>query len=92
MNQDPGLEKMAFSFIRVAPRPPKPREAGLTIVADRGMAMNRVADLIDSGGEYIDFVKIGIGAYRLQTEDLLKRKIAALNRANIRVFLAGDVT
>ena len=92
MEQDPGLKKMAFSFVRVAPRPGKPREAGLTIVADRGMAMNRVADLIEAGGEYIDFVKIGIGAYRLQTEDLLKRKIAALHQAQIRVFLAGDVT
>jgi phosphosulfolactate synthase len=90
--QDPGLKKMAFSFINVAPRAGKPREAGLTVVADRGMAMNRVADLIESAGEYIDLVKIGIGAYRLQTEDLLKRKIAALHKAGIRVFLAGDVT
>ena len=56
------------------------------------MGMNRVADLIESGGEFIDFVKIGIGAYRLQTEALLKRKIAALHDAKIRVFLAGDVT
>ena len=92
MEQDPGLEKMAFPFIRVAPRPSKPRETGLTIVADRGMAMNRVVDLVEAGGEYIDFVKIGIGAYRLQTESLLKRKIAAFREANIRVFLAGDVT
>ena len=45
----------------IKPRAGKPREAGLTIVADRGMAMNRVADLIDAGGEYIDLVKIGIG-------------------------------
>ena len=92
MDQDPGLKKMAFSFVRVAPRAGKPRVAGLTVVADRGMAMNRVADLIEAGGEFIDFVKIGIGAFRLQTEDLLKRKIAALHLANIRVFLAGDVT
>ena len=56
------------------------------------MAMNRVADLIDAGGEYIDLVKIGIGAFRLQTEDLLRRKIAALHKANIQVFFAGDVT
>ncbi len=53
---------MAFSFVRVASRPGKPREAGLTIVADCGMAMNRVADLIEAAGEFIDFVKIGIGA------------------------------
>ena len=92
MEQDPSLKKMAFSFVRVAPRPAKPRENGLTVVADRGMAMNRVADLIEASGEFIDFVKIGIGAYRLQTEDLLRRKIAALKAAQVRVFLAGDVT
>ena len=92
MEQDPGLKKMAFSFVRVAPRPGKPRETGLTVVADRGMGMNRIADMIEAGGEYIDFFKVAIGAYRLQTEDFLKRKIAALHRAQIRVFLAGDVT
>ena len=92
MEQDPGLKHMAFPFIRVAPRPGKPRESGLTIVADRGMAMNRVADLIEAGGEYIDVVKIAIGAYRLQREEFLKRKIAALHAAQIRVFFAGDVT
>jgi phosphosulfolactate synthase len=92
MEKDPGLKKMAFSFVRVQPRPGKPRDTGLTVVADRGMAMNRVADLIESGGEFIDFVKIGIGCYRLQTEALLKKKIAAFHKANIRVFLAGDVT
>jgi phosphosulfolactate synthase (CoM biosynthesis protein A) len=92
MDKDPGLKKMAFSFVRVAPRPGKPREAGLTIVADRGMAMNRVADLIEAGGVYIDFVKIAIGAFRLQPEEFLKRKIAALRKAGIRIFFAGDVT
>lgn len=92
MDKDPGLTHMAFPFIRVAPRPGKPRETGLTIVADRGMAMNRVADLIEAGGEYIDLVKIAIGAYRLQREDFLQRKIAALHEAGIGVFFAGDVT
>ena len=55
MSEDRTLQEMAFPFIRVAPRPPKPREMGLTIVADRGMAMNRVADLLESAGEYIDY-------------------------------------
>lgn len=92
MSQDPYLNKMAFSFVRVAPRPSKPRESGLTVVADRGMGMGRVSDLVESAGEYIDFVKIGIGAYRLQSEAFLKRKIAALHKAGARVFFAGDVT
>jgi len=92
MEKDPGLKNMAFPFIRVAPRPGKPRDEGLTVVADRGMGMNRLEDMLEAGGEFIDFVKIGIGAYRLQTDALLRRKIAALHKAKVRVFLAGDVT
>jgi len=92
MEKDPGLKSMAFPFIRVAPRPSKPRDEGLTVVADRGMGMNRLEDMLEAGGEFIDFVKIGIGAYRLQTDALLRRKIAALHKAKVRVFLAGDVT
>ena len=51
MAQDPSLESKAFSFIRCAPRPSKPRQAGLTIVADRGLGMNRIDDLMDSAGD-----------------------------------------
>lgn len=92
MSQDPLLKKMSFSFVRVAPRPSKPRKEGLTIVADRGLGMGRVADLIESCGDYIDLVKIGIGAYRLQSEQFVQRKVKALKQAGIRVFFAGDVT
>ena len=92
MPNDPGLKKMAFPFIRVAPRPSKPRKEGLTIVADRGMAMNRLADVLEAGGEYVDVFKLGIGAWRLQTEALLKKKIAALHKAGVEVFFAGDAS
>jgi phosphosulfolactate synthase len=92
MAGDPGLQTMAFPFVRVAPRPSKPRESGLTVVADRGMGLGRVADMIEAGGEYIDFVKIGIGAYRLQGEAFVRKKVAALHDAGIKVFFAGDVT
>jgi phosphosulfolactate synthase len=84
-------DELAFPFIRMAPRPSKPREAGLTIVADRGMGLNRLNDLIDASGDLIDFFKIAIGAYRVQRADFIRRKMAALRAANIRVFFAGDV-
>lgn len=92
MARDPGLDEMAFSFVRVAPRSSKPRESGLSVVADRGMGSGRVTDLIESAGAYIDYFKLGIGAYRLQSEQLVKRKVALLRAAEIRVFFAGDVT
>jgi phosphosulfolactate synthase len=76
----------------MAPRPGKPRDTGLTIVADRGMGLNRLADLVDASGDHIDFFKVAIGAYRVQRADFLRRKMAALKKAGIRVFFAGDVT
>lgn len=92
MAQDDGLQSKAFNFIRVAPRPSKPRQTGLTIVADRGLGINRVDDLIDSAGDYIDVFKIAIGAWRLQSEAFLKKKIGVLNKAKIQTFFAGDTT
>lgn len=92
MADDAGLTGMAFSTVRVAPRPPKPRDSGLTIVADRGVGLNRVADLLESAGAFVDYAKIAIGAYRLQTEDFLSRKIALYRDNDVRMFFAGDVT
>ena len=92
VSEDRKLQKMAFPFIQVAPRPSKPREKGLTIVADRGIGMHRVEDLLETAGEYIDYFKIAIGAYRLQSEALIKRKVAALHKAGTKVFFAGDVS
>ncbi|MBI2255525.1 MAG: phosphosulfolactate synthase [Proteobacteria bacterium] len=86
------LENKAFPFIRVAPRPAKPRVTGLTIMADRGMGVNRLDDLLATAGDYIDIAKMGIGAWRLLPEDLLRRKIGLYHQAGIQVFLAGDAT
>lgn len=92
MSEDRLLQDKACPFVRVAPRPQKPRELGLTIVADRGMGLYRANDLMESAGDYVDLVKIGIGAFRLQTEDFLKRKIDIYRKAGAGTFFAGDVT
>jgi phosphosulfolactate synthase len=84
------LGDKAFAFIRVAPRPSKPRDTGLTIVADRGYGMNRIADLIETAGSHVDWVKFAIGAWRVLDEALLRRKIDVLQSAGIKVFMAGD--
>lgn len=85
-------DPFAFSFVRMAPRPPRPREIGLTIVADRGMGLARATDLLDTAADHIDFFKFGMGTYRLMRPDFLRRKIALLKEAGVSVFFAGDVT
>jgi phosphosulfolactate synthase len=82
----------AFPFIRITPRPRRPRSAGLTIVADRGMGLNRVSDLLDAAGDHIDMFKMAMGAYRIQRAEFIRRKIAALGEAGIGTFFAGDVS
>ena len=86
------LAGKAFPFIRVAPRPSKPREEGLTIVADRGMGLNRLDDLLESAGSFIDVFKVAIGAWRLQDESFLRRKVERLAAHRVRTFIAGDAT
>ncbi len=92
MASDPLLQDKAFAFVRVAPRPVKPRPYGLTIIADRGWGMNRVDDVLEMAGEYVDWVKMGIGAYRLQSEEFLRRKMDAFKKHDVKIFFAGDVT
>ena len=89
---DPWLRKTAFSFVQVAPRESKPRQSGLTAIADRGMGLWQIANLIETAGDYIDFAKIAVGMYRLHAEDFIRRKIAAYHKSGIRVFFAGDVS
>lgn len=92
MDQKADASGFAFPFVRMADRPAKPRDAGLTIVADRGMGLHRAADVIAAAGDHVDFFKIGIGAYRIQRADFIRTKISILKDADIRVFFAGDVT
>ena len=92
MAEDASLTGMAFPMVAVAPRQPKPRESGLTVVADRGIGLNRVADLLQSASAYVDYAKIAIGAYRLQKESFLQEKLALYGEHEVRTFFAGDVT
>ena len=84
------LEGKAFDFIQVPPRSVKPRERGLTVVADKGLSVRGLEDLIEVAGEYVDWLKIGISAPRIWSRDFLRRKIEVCHGARIRVFFAGD--
>ena len=92
MASDPLLQDKAFPFVRVAPRPVKPRPYGLTIQADHGWGINRVNDVLELAGDYTDWVKFGMGAYRLQSEESLRRKMEAFKKHDVKIFFAGDVT
>ena len=92
MATDQFLGDKACPFIRVAPRPPKPRDRGLTVLADKNLGMNACADLMETVADYVDFAKFGTGVFRIQSPEFLTRKIEFYHRHDVRVWIAGDAT
>jgi len=84
------LDDKAFGFLRVPARAAKPRAVGQTIVADRGIGMHGQEDLLEVGGEFVDWVKICSATPRLYPRELLERKIRRYAAADVQVFFAGD--
>lgn len=73
----------------VASRSEKPRQTGMTMVIDKNMGYNRVQDLIQTSGGYIDVVKLTFGTSAFYDEAFLKEKNALLTQANIDVMPGG---
>ena len=71
-------------------RSEKPRTAGLTMVVDWGMGLNRQRDLQDSGAPHIDFAKVAVGVSRLLSGPLLREKIDSYLAADIEPFPGGQ--
>lgn len=84
------LEDRAFAALTIPARSAKPREHGLTIVADRGIGTRGQADLLEVGADFVDWVKICSASPRLYTPELMRRKICDYAAADVRVFIAGD--
>lgn len=71
-------EKNAFSQILDPPlgdRSAKPRRTGVTMVIDKGLGKNALADLMETAGAYVDVLKLGFGTSTLYPVNVLKQKI-----------------
>lgn len=69
----------------------KPRETGLTMVIDKGMAPAAFADWLDVAGAYVDIVKLGFGTSLLYDERVLRQKVAMLRRWDVLVCPGGTL-
>lgn len=85
------LQDKCLSAVRVPPRQAKPRDSGLTVVADRGLGPAALGDLLETAGDYIDIAKFAMGVSRLLGEDLVRRKIEAYGARGIPCFFAGEI-
>jgi len=80
---------VAPDFLDLAPRPGKPRTAGITHVLDPGIGGSAVADLLATTHDLIDIWKVGWGtAY---VDHALPAKIAALTTGGVDLCLGGTL-
>ena len=61
------------------------------MVLDKGLGFNAYADLVDSAGDYIDFIKLGFGTSPLYPSELLRRKIDYAKERGIIVMPGGTL-
>ncbi|WP_031516128.1 phosphosulfolactate synthase [Desulfofalx alkaliphila] len=67
----------------------KPRNDGLTMVIDKGMGLDETRDLLNLGGQYIDFLKLGFGTSALYAGDVLEEKINLVRSYGIDIYPGG---
>jgi phosphosulfolactate synthase len=80
---------VAPDFLDLAPRPGKPRTAGITHVLDPGIGCSAVADVLATTHDLIDIWKVGWGtAY---VDHALPAKIAALTSGGVDLCLGGTL-
>jgi phosphosulfolactate synthase len=70
-------------------RSKKPRTSGLTMVIDKGMGENRIRDLIETSGDYIDIIKLTFGTSAFYDTELLEKKNRIILSAGIEVMPGG---
>lgn len=85
-----GEYAVAFREIVIPDWPPKPREWGITMVADWGVGPGRQKDLIQTGGYFVDLAKIAVAVSRILPRDTLARKIQLYKENQIEPFPGGQ--
>ena len=80
---------MRPTALQLPERSEKPRSTGITMVVDGGLPTRYFQDVVESGAEFLDFVKFGWGT-ALVTKDL-HEKIAVLQNIGVNFYLGGTL-
>jgi phosphosulfolactate synthase len=78
-----------FSLSKIPERTVKPRDAGYTMVMDKGLSIREVENLIETSGEYIDIVKLGWATSYVTPK--LKEKLDVYRAAGIPTYFGGTL-
>lgn len=76
-------------FLSLPERAAKPRSRGFTHVLDKGLSLVTLESLVETAGDYIDFVKLGWGTAYVAGGT--KAKVAICQEAGIGVCLGGTL-
>jgi phosphosulfolactate synthase len=76
-------------FLDVPARSPKPRLSGLTHVIDKGLNLREIEGMFDTGGDYVDIVKLGWGTSYVTNN--LEKKIALYRSFSTPVVCGGTL-
>ncbi len=78
-----------FELNHIPQRSVKNRSHGITMIMDKGLSTRQAADMIETSGNQIDFVKVGFGTSLVSPN--IKEKIKLFTEANIKVYLGGTL-
>jgi phosphosulfolactate synthase len=76
-------------FLDLPERPGKPRSEGLTHVIDKGMNIRDIEGMFDTGGQFVDIVKLGWGTSYVTNN--LEKKIALYRSFETPVVCGGTL-
>lgn len=80
----------AYHFLDKVPHT-KTHHTGLTMVLDKGLGLHATTDLIETAGDYIDFIKFGWGTSATATQELIIKKNKLYSSANITTYPGGTL-
>ena len=86
------LDGRAFDGVIASPlagRAPKPRDAGQTMLLDKGLGLSQTGDLLELAADYIDYVKFTFGSAALYPPAVLRAKIGLIRSYGIDVYPGG---
>jgi phosphosulfolactate synthase len=78
-----------FSLSKIPERTLKPRDAGFTMVMDKGLSIREAEDLLETSAEYIDIVKLGWSTSYVTPK--LKEKLDVYRNAGIPTYFGGTL-
>jgi phosphosulfolactate synthase len=80
---------MNVTLPHIPKRTKRPRKDGITMVMDKGLSLSQAKEMVESSGEFVDFVKLGFGTSVITKN--LEEKIKIYKEAGIKTYFGGTL-